>query len=111
MLWIAENRVARTLFDAFGVKDVSPHVGLVLFAVLMEPVGTILGVILNAWSRKHEFEADAYAREATGEAKPLADALRNMTVDHLSHPAPGKLRVWLDYSHPPLIERLRALRG
>ena len=102
---------ARTLFDAFGVKDVSPHVGLVLFAILMEPVGTILGVILNAWSRKHEFEADAYAREATGEAKPLADALRNMTVDHLSHPAPGKLRVWLDYSHPPLIERLRALRG
>jgi STE24 endopeptidase len=103
------GRFARLLFDAFGVKDISPHVGLVLFSILLEPVAKALGVVFNAWSRKHEFEADAYAAEVTGEAAPLATALRKMSADHLSHPSPAKLRVWLDYSHPPLVERLRAL--
>ncbi len=102
---------ARLLFDAFGVKPISPHVGLVLFSILLEPVSKLLGVMLHAWSRRHEFEADAYAAEVTGDGAPLASALKKMTADHLSHPSPGKLRVWLDYSHPPLLERLRALRS
>lgn len=105
-----EGPVARPLFDAFGVKFISVHVGLVLFMILLEPVSRILGILLNAWSRKHEFEADAYAVEQTGSAEPLADALRKMTADHLSHPDPSKLRVILDYSHPPLLQRLRAMR-
>jgi STE24 endopeptidase len=104
------GRFARYLFDGFGVAAISPHVGLVLFGILFEPVSRVLGVMANAWSRRHEFEADAYAAEVTGEAEPLAAALTKMTADHLSHPTPAKLRVWLDYSHPPLLERLRALR-
>lgn len=104
------GKFSRTLFDAFGVEKISPHVGLVLFSILLEPVSLLLGILLNAWSRKHEFEADAYAAEVTGDGKPLAEALKKMTADHLSHPAPARLRVWLEYSHPPLIERLRALR-
>jgi STE24 endopeptidase len=106
-----DGRFARILFDAFGVAAISPHVGLVLFVILFEPAGRLLGVILNAWSRRHEYEADAYAAQVTGDPEPLADALRKMTSDHLSHPAPAALRVWLDYSHPPLIQRLRALRA
>jgi STE24 endopeptidase len=105
------GRFARLLFDAFGVEKISPHVGLVLFGILLEPVGRLLGVILNAWSRCHEFEADAYAAESTGDSAPLATALKRMTADHLSHPSPGTLRVWLDYSHPPLLQRLRHLRS
>ena len=100
---------ARLLFDAFGVAQISPHVGLVLFSILLEPVGKLLGVALNAWSRHHEFEADAYAVQATGDGAPLAAALKKMTTDHLAHPTPAALRVWLDYSHPPLLRRLRAL--
>ena len=110
------GRFARLLFDAFGmphdafgVARISPHVGLVLFGILLEPVSKLLGVALNAWSRRHEFEADAYAAAATGDGAPLADALKKMTADHLSHPTPAALRVWLDYSHPPLLQRLRAL--
>lgn len=106
-----DGKFSRLLFDAFGVKQISPHVGLVLFSILLEPVSKLLGVMMNAWSRKHEFEADAYAAEVTGDPSPLAEALKKMTADHLSHPSPGKLRVWLDYSHPPLLERLRALRN
>ena len=104
-----DGTFARVLFDAFGVPRISPHVGLVLFAILLEPVSKLLGVALHAWSRRHEFEADAYAAAATGDGAPLGAALKRMTADHLSHPSPGSLRVWLDYSHPPLLQRLRAL--
>lgn len=102
---------ARLLSDAFGVPVISPHVGLVLFSILLEPVSKLLSVVMNAWSRRHEFEADAYAVKVTGDAEPLASALTRMTADHLSHPTPASLRVWLDYSHPPLLQRLRAIRG
>lgn len=104
-----DGRFARLLFDAFGVERISPHVGLVLFFILLEPANQALGVLFNAWSRRHEFEADAYAAQVTGDGAPLAAALRKMTSDHLAHPSPAPLRVWLDYSHPPLVERLRAL--
>lgn len=102
---------ARHLFDAFGVRTISPQVGLVLFSLLLQPVGKLLGVLANAWSRKHEFEADAFAAKAIGGGAPLAEALRKLSSDHLSHPAPAPLRVWLDYSHPPLLQRLEALAG
>jgi len=101
---------ARLLFDAFGVSAISPHVGLVLFTILLEPVTKMLGVLANAWSRRHEFEADAYAAKVTGNGSALGEALKKLSVDHLSHPTPAALRVWLDYSHPPLLQRLAALR-
>ncbi|MGC4014738.1 MAG: M48 family metallopeptidase [Luteolibacter sp.] len=100
---------ARLLFDAFGVKEISPHVGIILFMLLFEPVSRVLGVFANAWSRRHEFEADAFAAESTGHSAPLAAALKKLSADQLSHPTPHPLRVWLDHSHPPLLERLHAL--
>jgi STE24 endopeptidase len=105
------STIARTVFDAFGVQTISPQVGLILFGILMTPVSTVVSISLNAWSRQHEFEADAFARKAIGSGKPLADALLRMTNDHLAHPTPSRLRVWLDYSHPPLLERLEALES
>lgn len=106
-----DGKFSRILFDAFGVQLISPQVGLVLFSILLEPVSKLLGVLANAWSRRHEFEADAYAAKVTNDGAALADALKKMTADHLSHPSPAPLRVWLDYSHPPLIQRLEALLG
>jgi STE24 endopeptidase len=100
---------ARQLFAAFGVPRISPHVGLVLFSLLFEPAGRILGVLFHAWSRRHEFEADAYAVAAMGESSSLAEALRKLSSDQLAHPSPHPLRVWLDYSHPPLLQRLEAM--
>jgi STE24 endopeptidase len=105
------GKFARLLFDAFGVAEISPHVGLVLFSILLDPVSKALAVLANAWSRRHEFEADAYAAKVTGNGAALADALKKMTADHLSHPTPTPLRVWLDHSHPPLIQRLAALQA
>ena len=100
---------ARLLHDAFFVKEISTHTGLVFFTILLEPASKLLTILANAWSRKHEFEADAYAARATGTPEALSTALKKLSSDHLSHPAPHKLRVVLDYSHPPLLQRLQAL--
>ncbi|MES2981905.1 MAG: M48 family metallopeptidase [Verrucomicrobiota bacterium] len=100
---------ARHLHDAFFVSQISTHTGLVFFTILLEPASKFLSVLANAWSRKHEFEADAYAAQSTGTPEALATALKKLSSDHLSHPAPHKLRVVLDYSHPPLLQRLQAL--
>ncbi|MGJ8643252.1 MAG: M48 family metallopeptidase [Luteolibacter sp.] len=104
-----EGAFARALHDAFFVGKISPHVGLVLFTILLEPASKLLSVLANAWSRKHEFEADAYASQSTGTPEALATALKKLSSDHLSHPAPHSLRIVLDYSHPPLLQRLKAL--
>jgi STE24 endopeptidase len=100
---------ARLLHDVFFVQTISTHTGLVFFTILLEPASKLLTILANAWSRKHEFEADAYAAQSTGKPEALATALKKLSSDHLSHPAPHKLRVVLDYSHPPLLQRLRAL--
>jgi STE24 endopeptidase len=100
---------SRLLFDAFGVATISPHVGLVLFAILFSPASRKLGILSNRWSRKHEFEADAYAAKHCGSPEPLITALKKLSTDNLSHPTPHPLRVLLDYSHPPLSQRLAAL--
>ncbi|QTN31392.1 M48 family metallopeptidase [Akkermansiaceae bacterium] len=102
---------ARLLHDAFFVEKISTHTGLVFFIILLEPASKLLSILANAWSRKHEFEADAYASANTGTPEALASALKQLTTDHLSHPAPHKLRIVLDYSHPPLLQRLQALAG
>ena len=104
---------AQELFAAFGIpaENISPHAGLIFFGILFSPVNRLLGVVLNAWSRKHEFEADAYAAEAQQSSAHLIAALKKLSIDNLSNLAPHQLRVVLDYSHPPVLVRIQALRS
>jgi STE24 endopeptidase len=104
-----DGTFSRLLFDAFGVKTISPHVGLVLFSILFSPASRLLGIVSNQWSRRYEFEADAYAALHCGSPDALIAALKKLTTDNLSHPTPHPLRVLLDYSHPPMSQRLAAL--
>lgn len=99
----------RALFDAFGVEKTSVYVSLVLFGILMSPVNEILSIAGNAMSRKHEFEADAYAAEVTGNPEAMANALRKLSKDNLSNLTPHPFYVFLNYTHPPVVERVRAL--
>ncbi|MCB1203124.1 MAG: M48 family metallopeptidase [Verrucomicrobiae bacterium] len=101
----------RSLFDAFGVKEASVYVSLVLFGVMITPVNDLLSIAGNWLSRKHEFEADAYAAEKTGNASAMADALRKLSRDNLSNLTPHPFYVFLNYSHPPVAERIAALEG
>lgn len=99
----------RALFDAFGVEKTSVYVSLVLFGLVISPVNEILSVAGNWMSRKHEFEADAYAAEVTGNPEAMANALRKLSKDNLSNLTPHPFYVFLNYTHPPVVERVRAL--
>jgi STE24 endopeptidase len=99
------------LFEAFGVSQASVYIGLVLFGLLYTPVETGLSIGFNVLSRRHEYEADRFAVETTGRPAALASALKRLSVDNLTNPHPHRLTVLLDYSHPPLAERLAAIEG
>lgn len=99
----------RALFDAFGIKETSVYVSLVLFGIVMSPVNEVLSIGGNWLSRKHEFEADAYAAEVTGNPQAMADALRKLSKDNLSNLTPHPFYVFLNYTHPPVVERVNAL--
>ncbi len=96
-------------FAAYGVSGTPIGMGLILFGIMYQPFGLITGLLGLAISRRHEFEADAFAAKAVGSSQPLIDGLKKLSRDHLSHPQPHPLAVLLHYSHPPLGERLTAL--
>ena len=107
-----ESVFAQQLFLAFGIptENISAHAGLIFFSILFSPASRLLGILLNAWSRKHEFEADAYAAGAQKTPEHLIAALKKLSADNLSNLTPHRLRVILDYSHPPVLSRIEALR-
>lgn len=104
------NTFSTMLFNAFGTAP-SIHAGLVLFMVVFGPVSRLLSVAMNAWSRKHEFEADAYAADAQETHAPLVSALKKLSTENLSNLTPHPLNVFLNHSHPPVLQRISALRG
>jgi STE24 endopeptidase len=99
------------LYAAFHVDRPSVHVGLVLFGLLLGPFELPLEVALQALSRRHEREADAFAAETTGSGERLASALARLSADALANLTPHWLHVVLNHSHPPVRERVRTLSG
>jgi len=99
------------LFDAFAVGEPSVHAGLVFFGLLFTPIELVLSVLVNSFSRKYEFEADAFAADTTGSAEPLITALKKLSTDSLSNLTPHPLQVFLHHSHPPVLHRITALRA
>lgn len=98
------------LFEAFGMHHVSAYAGLVFFGLLYTPVEIFLSVIMNIFSRKYEYEADRYSAETTGHGNDLITALKKLSAHNLMNLTPHPLQVFLHYSHPPLKDRIGALR-
>jgi len=99
------------LHAAFGIAEVHVYTGLVFFSMLFSPLSRLLSLGVLALSRMHEFEADAFAAQATGETEPMVDALKKLTKDNLGLLSPHPLYVWLNHSHPPMVERIEALKN
>ena len=97
------------LYAAFGVRYPSVAMGLVLFSLVYGPWSHLLDAPLQGLTRRHEFEADRFAAESTGSPEPLMASLKKLSRDHLAHLTPHPFYVKLHYSHPPLLERLKAL--
>lgn len=112
MLWLFSMFVShRPLFDAFYMSGTSVAAGLVFFGLLFTPIEFFLSLGLNALSRKHEFEADRFAAETLGSGEALISALMKLSSDNLSNLTPHPAYVFLHHSHPPVLQRIRALRN
>ncbi|RED96582.1 M48 family metallopeptidase [Marinoscillum furvescens] len=95
---------------AMGGQVTSLHLNILAFGILYSPVSRVLGLLSNLLSRKNEYEADAYAVE-TYAGQPLIDGLKKMSSDHLSNLTPHPAYVFVHYSHPPLLARVRAMKA
>lgn len=98
------------LFNAFSMEHLSVYASLFLFAFLYAPLSALLGILGNALSRKHEYEADEFAVQTTGNTEAMITALKRLAADNLSNLTPHPLKVVLDYSHPPILQRIAAMR-
>lgn len=99
------------LFDAFYMKEMSIYAGLIFFGMLYSPVEMILSVFMQIFSRKNEFEADNFAAETTKDPKSMINALKKLSADNLSNLTPHPFYVFLNYSHPPVLQRINALKN
>jgi STE24 endopeptidase len=105
--WLANTPA---IFMAFGFAV--PHVALAL--LLLTLLGGVfafwIAPVANLFSRRHEYQADAFARRVIGAAGPMIAALRKLTRENLSNLTPHRLFSAFYYSHPTLAEREAALR-
>ena len=97
------------LFRAFGVDSPDIWTGVVFVAILLTPVQTVLSVAGAALSRRQEREADRFALDTTGRADLLVSGLKRLSKDNLSNLTPHPFYVFMNYSHPPTLERVKAL--
>lgn len=91
---------------ALGAKTPSFHLSALTFFILLTPLQILLGLINNSLSRRNELAADTFAAE-TFKRAPMRSALSKISTDSLSNLTPHPLYVAFNYTHPPLVERLR----
>ena len=97
------------LSNALGVEIPSFHIGLIAFGMLYSPISEITGLIMNHLSRKFEYQADNYAKR-TYKAEPLITSLKKLSKNSLSNLTPHPAYVFMHYSHPTLLQRIKNLK-
>lgn len=97
------------LFDAFYMDKISVYTGLIFFGMLYSPIDFFIGIFRHMHSRKNEYEADMFAAKTTGNPVSMADALKKLSVNNLSNLMPHPFYVFLNYSHPPVLSRLKSI--
>jgi len=99
------------LYESFGFVDEQPTlIGLVIvFQFIFSPYNELVGFLMTLLSRRFEFQADEFGKNL-GYATQLQSALAKLHKENLGFPVCDKLYSAYHYSHPPLLERLRALK-
>ena len=105
---LAQFIFSEQMSASLGGAAWSAELNIIGFTMLFTPISMVLGIGMNWLSRKNEFEADAYAK-TTFDGKPLAEALKTLSVKTLSNLNPHPWYVFVNYSHPPLLKRLERL--
>lgn len=98
------------LFAAFKMQHISVYGALIFFGFLYTPISMFLSILQNVISRKYEYEADRYSVTTYKNPKAMIEALKKLSVDNLSNLTPHKMKVFMEYSHPPVLDRIKAIR-
>jgi STE24 endopeptidase len=93
----------------FAATNVIP--AMLLFALLAGTITFWVSPFIHIWSRRFEYDADAFAGATMGEPQSLIQALRKLSEKNLSNLTPHPFYSRFYYSHPTLLERERALRA
>jgi len=96
------------LSEALEISIPSFHIGLIVFGILYSPISEITGLFMNYISRIFEYQADNYAKK-TFAATPLISSLKKLSKNSLSNLTPHPAYVFMHYSHPTLLERVKNL--
>ncbi|MCL2246076.1 MAG: M48 family metallopeptidase [Lentimicrobiaceae bacterium] len=96
------------LSAALGVEKATFHIALIAFVIIYSPVSTLLDIFSNMQSRKNEYQADNFTKEH-GISEHLITALKKLSSHNMSNLTPHPWCVFLEYSHPPLYERIKKL--
>jgi len=98
------------LSEALGVSIPSFHIGLIAFGILYSPISEVTGLFMNYVSRRFEYQADNYAKE-TFSGDSLITSLKKLSKNSLSNLTPHPSYVFMHYSHPTLLQRVRNLKS
>ncbi len=101
------GNLSEDLFLQMGVAP-TPGVVMVLFMLFMPVLGFVMMPLLGLVSRHNEFEADKTGAELGG-GEHLASALQKLVSENKSFPLSHPVYIFFNYTHPPVIERLKAL--
>jgi len=96
------------LSSALSVDIPSFHIGLITFGILYSPISEITGIFMNMISRKFEYQADDFAKNQFN-GSYLVSSLKKLSKNSLSNLTPHKANVFIHYSHPTLLQRVRNL--
>jgi len=99
-----------TIFLAFGFTSINYYFAQLILEIITWPFSVLVNLIGNYLSRKHEYEADAFAAKE-GYGKDLISSLKKLNKDSLSNINPHPLTVALYYSHPTLSQRIEAIEA
>jgi len=100
----------RFLFEAFGMTQTSVYASLVFFSLFYGPLSQVLGLYGLYLSRKYEFEADEFSLKSYPHPEVMVEALKKLSVENLSNLTPHPIKVFFQYTHPPVLQRIARLR-
>lgn len=94
-------------FTSFGLEGIQLGFAFVLLTLVLGPIEIIFGLYTNAFSRRFEYRADAFAAKHTSK-EAINSALTRLTKESFTNLTPHPLYVWVYYNHPTISDRLKA---
>ena len=109
MLYVLSFFISSPLLsNALSVENPSFHIGFIAFGILYSPISEVTGLFMNYMSRKFEYQADNFAK-TTFNGDFLISSLKKLSKNSLSNLTPHPVYVFVNYSHPTLLQRIKNL--